>query len=239
MASYDFAAEVPLPAAVGVRRDGSFAAIMDSVAAVNYYTDVIGFGANTGLNRRQMQPLGVRYFMPTGMTCSNGKPAHLYVDSTPKGDLLGARVKTALEQSGLPPMRGLAPGILEDARDALNPLPLLSAASSSGVPLCQEVDLPVGDLNENIRSPSDPATEWVTDADVRWDAGSRTWRLRRWVQRRDARGRPQWAAEEGFESPAAATRRQRRSLAALVGVALGTALAAVAVAAWGGGGVRP
>lgn len=232
MANYDFAAEVPLPAAVGVRRDGSIGAIMDSVAAVNYYTDVIGFGTKTGINRRDMQPLGVRYFMTTGMTCSNGEAAHLYVDSTPKGDLLGRRVKKALEQSGLPNLRGLAPGIMEDARDALNPLPLLSAAYSSGVPLCEQVDLPVGDLNGNIRSPEEPDTVWVPDPDVRWDGASGTWRLRRWVQTRDAHGAPQWAEPgEGFEDVSA--RRRARTLRVLTVAA--TAVGAVALAVLFGG----
>jgi hypothetical protein len=203
-APYSFADELPIPAQIGVRRDGSVDGIMAAVAGVNYYTDAIGFGTATGINTQSgMKPLGLRSFLATGLTCSNGQPAYEYWDSTPQGDLLGARVQQALTASGLPGLRGLGPGIAEDARDALNPLPLFQAAAGTGVPVCTLATLPVGDLNNNLRSPNDPTVVWVPDADVQWSGGQ--WLLSRWVQATDAAGNLQWAAgvsttTEGFQA---------------------------------------
>lgn len=179
--SYSFDNEIKSPKEIGVRADGSPGGILDAVSGVNYYSDVIGFGQKTLFNFTDMQPMGIRYFMPTGAVCSNGAQMWEYVDSIPKGDLLGNRVKNALQDMGLPGMRGLAPGIMEDARDALNPMPLFRAAMGSGYPKCKQVTLPVGDGYGNIRSPSD-GTLWIKG---RVDPGPTQ---TKWVQDRDANG---------------------------------------------------
>jgi hypothetical protein len=181
--SYSFDNEIKSPKEIGVRADGSPGGILDAVSGVNYYSDVIGFGQKTMFNFTDMQPMGIRYFMPTGSTCSNGAQMWEYVDSIPKGDLLGSRVKNALQDMGLPGMRGLAPGIMEDARDALNPMPIFRAAMGSGYPKCRQVTLPVGDGYGNIKSPAD-GTLWIKG---RVDAGPKQ---TRWVQDKDVNGIP-------------------------------------------------
>jgi hypothetical protein len=181
--SYSFDNEIKSPKEIGVRADGSPGGILDAVSGVNYYSDVIGFGQKTMFNFTDMQPMGIRYFMPTGSTCSNGAQMWEYVDSIPKGDLLGNRVKNALQDMGLPGMRGLAPGIMEDARDALNPMPIFRAAMGSGYPKCKQVTLPVGDGYGNISSRHD-GTLWIKG---RVDAGPTQ---TKWVQDRDANGIP-------------------------------------------------
>lgn len=178
--SYSFADELKSPLEIGVRDDGSPDGIAKAVAGVSYYSDVMGFGEATGLNKmingNNVTPMGIRYFMPTGSTCSNGAQMWAYIDTIPKGDLLGNRVKQALSDMNLPGMRGLAPGIMEDARDALNPMPMFRAAMGSGYPKCKQVKLPVGDGNGQIKSPYDgqvwikgrvdpgpTQTKWVQD----------------------------------------------------------------------------
>lgn len=180
--SYSFSDELKSPKEIGVGDDGSPGGIMKAVAGVGYYTDVIGFGQSTGINYmvngNNMAPMGIRYFMPTGATCSNGAQMWEYVDSMPKGNLLGNRVKQALSDMNLPGMRGLAPGILEDARDALNPMPMFRAAMGTGYPKCKQITLPVGDGYGNVKSPYDGSvwikgkidpgpvqTKWVQDTD--------------------------------------------------------------------------
>jgi hypothetical protein len=181
--SYSFDNEIKSPKEIGVRADGSPGGILDAVSGVNYYSDVIGFGQKTMFNFTDMQPMGIRYFMPTGSTCSNGAQMWEYVDSIPKGDLLGNRVKTALSDMGLPGMRGLAPGIMEDARDALNPMPIFRAAMGSGYPKCKQVTLPVGDGYGQISSRHD-GTLWIKG---KIDPGPTQ---TKWVQDRDASGIP-------------------------------------------------
>ena len=181
--AYSFDNEIKSPKEIGVRADGSPGGILDAVSGVNYYSDVIGFGQKTMFNFTDMQPMGIRYFMPTGSTCSNGAQMWEYVDSIPKGDLLGNRVKTALQDMGLPGMRGLAPGIMEDARDALNPMPIFRAAMGSGYPKCKQVTLPVGDGYGQIASRHD-GTVWIKG---KVDAGPTQ---TKWVQDKDASGIP-------------------------------------------------
>lgn len=185
--SYSFSDELKSPKEIGVGDNGSVDGIMKAVAGVGYYTDVIGFGESTGINNmvngNNMAPMGLRYFMPTGATCSNGAQMWEYVDSMPKGNLLGNRVKQAISDMGLPGMRGLAPGIMEDARDALNPMPMFSAAMGTGYPKCKQVTLPVGDGYGNIKSPHD-GTVWIKG---KVDPGPKQ---TKWVQDRDQNGYP-------------------------------------------------
>jgi len=197
--SYSFSDELKSPKEIGVGDDGSPGGIMRAVAGVGYYSDVIGFGESTGINKMvnggNMAPLGIRYFMPTGATCSNGAQMWEYVDSIPKGDLLGTRVKRALSDMGLPGMRGLAPGIMEDARDALNPMPMFHAAMGSGYPKCKQVTLPVGDGYGNLKSPHDGKV-WIKG---RVDPGPVQ---TKWVQDRDGDGYPMFLSQIDFQNDA-------------------------------------
>ncbi len=70
----------------------------------------------------------------------------VYVNGIPEGNIFGDRVKQALQRLKMPNLRGLAPGIMEDARDALNPIPILNSAFGSGYVQCKQVELPVGDF---------------------------------------------------------------------------------------------
>jgi len=195
--SYSFADELPAPNEIGVRDGGDVGAIMDSAAGINYYVDAIGFGQKTLFNKTDLSPLGIRYFMPTGSTCSNGAQMWEYIDTTPKGNLLGKRVDSSLAAMGLPRMRGLAPGILEDARDALNPLPIFGAAMGSGYPKCKQVIMEVGDLNGRIASPYDSSNVWIKGT---VDTSSGRPRQTRWVQDRDSRGYPLFMSQVDFET---------------------------------------
>jgi hypothetical protein len=235
--AYSFADELPVPGEIGVRAGGDPGAIFDAAAGVNYYVDAIGFGQKTMFNFTDMQPLGLRYFISTGATCSNGALMWEYVDTTPKGDILGQRVDKALGSMGLPRMRGLAPGILEDARDALNPMPIFRAAMGSGYPKCTKVTLPVGDLKGNIRSPYDQNVQWIKG---HVDPGPAQ---TKWVHAKDGDGNPIFMNStdyqnepkiyypdgspiEGFENPAFWEKYiDKRTMAGLMfaGVVLGVA----------------
>jgi len=161
---YSFADELSTPSELGIGRDGSFSGIMRAVAGVNYYVDAIGFGEATGLAKMSgmdQVPLGIQYFMKTGATCSNGADMYEYVSTIPKG--LPGRVGSEVQKTMGVQFRGLAPGIVEDAAGALNPLPLFQSVIGSGYAQCKKVTLPVGDLKGQVRSGFDPSNVWVTD----------------------------------------------------------------------------
>lgn len=181
---YSIADNIPMPNEIGVRQESSISAIIDSVGGINYYVDVIAFGGPSFLDSHSPQPLGIRYFLNTDMKCSNGATMSEYMDGVTKGDLLGTRVEEALAGAGLPGLKGLAPGILENARDALDPRPILSAAMGTGYPVCQKVACPVGDVNGGITN-AETGTSYLVDP-VQFDGT--TPRQTRWVQAYDSTG---------------------------------------------------
>jgi hypothetical protein len=188
---YDYTNELAAPSEIGVRAGGSFDDVMGAMAGFNYYIDAIGFGQSTGMAKSrglQNQRLGIRYFMKTGMKCSNNADMHEYIDTVPKG-LPGRAGKEAQKTLGVE-LRGLAPGIVEDAASALNPVRLFTAAMGTGYAQCKKVTLPVGDERGRLASPYDGAkwvegpveykggvphqTRWVFDKDISQEAFDKT-----------------------------------------------------------------
>jgi len=158
---YSVSNDIKLPGALNVRQESSFGAIFDAVGGVNYYLDTIAFGSATGFDQGDPYPLGIRYYLDTGLKCSNGATMNEYVDGVTKGDLLGERVAKGLESAGLPGMKGLAPGMLENARDALDPRPIFAAVTGTGYPVCQQVSCPVGTYNGKITTNDEPNVPFI------------------------------------------------------------------------------
>lgn len=165
--SYNYADELSTPSEIGVTRDGSAEGIIRAVAGVNYYVDAIGFGENTVMSAAEaknnpafrQRPLGISYFIDTGATCSNGEKMYEYISTIPSG--LPGRVGSEIKKTLKVDFRGLAPGIMQDAVSALNPLPLFKAVTGSGYHECELVEKQVGDLKGQIRSPYDPKNVWI------------------------------------------------------------------------------
>lgn len=162
--NYSFADELRTPSELGIGRDGSFDGIMRAVGGVNYYTDAIGFGESTMLAKTlgmHQRPMGIRFFVKNGLTCSNGADMYDYIDTTTKG--LHGRVGNEVKKTLGVNFAGLAPGMIESSAEALNPVPLFKAASASGYPRCKKVTLPVGDGEGRIKSGWDPKNVWITE----------------------------------------------------------------------------
>jgi hypothetical protein len=120
---YDFADSLPTPNQVGVHRGDSLDSVIDATKGAAYYVDMIGFGQPSNAFTQSMgnkpKPLGINYFIRTGIRCSNGADMWHYVEGIPTGKAFGGRIKQALQGPGHPGLRGLAPGIMEDAEDVL------------------------------------------------------------------------------------------------------------------------
>jgi hypothetical protein len=178
------------PQQIGVTVGDSMGDVINAVKGVGFYSDQIGFGApSTGLTQGMpLQPLGVNYFIKTGLTCSNGADMWQYMEGIPQGNALGNKLKDTMAEMGLPPLKGLAPGMIEDAENALNPAPLMNAMFGSGYPQCKQVTLPVGDAYGRI---SDSTTDenWIGDLTglKQTDNG---YVQTRWVQDTDRNGNP-------------------------------------------------
>lgn len=206
------------PPQIGVNVGDSMDDVINAVKGVGFYTDQIGFGApSTGLTQGMpLQPLGVNYFMKTGLTCSNGAEMWQYIQGIPQGDALGTKLKDVMAEMGLPPLKGLAPGMIEDAENALNPSPLINALFGSGYPQCKQATLPVGDAYGRIADP-DTGEMWISNPETATNTGS-GYTQTYWIQDTDSQGNPinlsrdQWVAaaktfnsdgtpkKEGFQS---------------------------------------
>lgn len=193
---YDFAGELKAPDQVGVRRDDTMESVVNAAKGMMYYTDMIGFGESSSPFTRGMdfQRLGINFFIPSGLRCSNGADMWTYFQGIPDGTGLGERIKVTLERMDLPAMRGLAPGILEDTKAALNPQPLMQAAFGNVYPVCQKVTLPVGDEKGKLGDGTNVWIKQLTPNDIIYKNGMP--HQERWVQAMDKEGNPVFITQE-------------------------------------------
>ena len=178
---FSFADEIPTPYQIGVYSGGDFDAIQGALAGVSYYVDTIGFGSQSAVSQTlgapNQTPIGLQYFMKTGIKCSNGQDMYDYVNSIPQGDALGQRIGTAIQNTMGVGLKGLGPGMVEDAENALNPMPILQAVAGNPFPRCKQVRLPVGDQNGTLQSSDGDI--WVEPDGIDYD-GSQPMQTR-WI----------------------------------------------------------
>jgi hypothetical protein len=206
--SYSPIDSLKTPGQIGVKVGNSMGDVINAVKGVAFYTDTIGFGeSSSGLTRGMpLAPLGINYFLNTGQKCSNGATMYNYFEGIPRGDALGTRVQGAMKEMGLPGLRGLAPGMIEDAKSALNPGPMLNALLGSGYPQCKQVTRQVGDMYGKIRDPS-TGEPWIESPETAFAGKDGLMYQTRWVQDTDTRGNPinltkeQWAKQPKSFNP--------------------------------------
>jgi hypothetical protein len=196
---YDFQAALPTPASIGVRRDNTMGSVTDAARGVAYYADVIGFGQSSSALTRGMdfKPLGINYFLKTGIKCPNNEDMYMYIEAIPKGDMVGKYVQNALKEVGFPELRGLAPGMIEDVKAGLDPTDIFRAAFGDSFPKCVYVEKPVGDAAGRIENPDGS----VYIAGPTYKKDGLTYQ-RRWVQERDRNGSPIFLTKAEYEAEA-------------------------------------
>ncbi len=107
-----------------------------------------------------------------------------YIELIPKGDAFGKNLQRGMASiGGGVELRGLAPGVIEDAKNALNPAPLLRPLFGSGYAHCKKVTKRVGDQYGRLKDnegnpwvdPKEPVesigglpyqTKWVFDRET-------------------------------------------------------------------------
>lgn len=195
------------PNQIGVQVGSNISDVVSAVKGVGFYSDQIGFGApSTGLTSgMDLRPLGVNYFIKTGVKCSNGADMWHYMQGITQGDALGEKMKNVMADMGMPPLQGLAPGMIEDAKNALDPSPLMNALFGSGYPQCKQATMPVGDSYGKIAD-STTGEPWISNPETARQEGG-GWVQTRWIQDTDRRGNPvnlsrdQWAAAAKTHNP--------------------------------------
>jgi hypothetical protein len=210
---YDFSDNIPMPDTVGARPGSDMGSVFNAMGAAAYYVDMIGFGESTNplSSGRGVKPLGVNYFVKTGLKCPNNEDMWIYIKGIPEGTALGTRVKNAMARMGLPGLKGLAPGAIEDVKDALDPNPVLNAVFGSGYPDCVRVTLPVGDQDGRWKKPLyddngniiGEGAPYIVGRPENQSGGAYTGGTpyqTRWIQRMDRNGRPINLTKEQYEA---------------------------------------
>ena len=149
---FSYAAAIPAPKTLGIGPGDSYGSVMTAIGGVAYYSDTIGFGAPSSKwdDGANLKPIGIQVWMRTGVKCSNGAHMWTYMNGIPQGTALGTIVANKLSEAGLPPLRGLAGGIMEDLEAAFDPSPIMQSVFGTGFPACKLVEMPVGDQDGNI-----------------------------------------------------------------------------------------
>lgn len=196
---YDFQAAVPGPSSIGVRRGNSMDSVINATKGVAYYVDVIGFGESSNSLTRSMKfsPIGFNYFIKTNIKCPNGEFMYKYITGIPQGDALSKYVGDELKKSMGVGLKGLAPGMIEDAKAGLNPADLLRGALGDSYGDCVYVRLPVGDSNGNIYNP-DGSKFIETPVELIDGKAYQS----HWVQKLDARGNPIYIDKDVYDKKA-------------------------------------
>lgn len=188
--TYDYSAAIPMPNQVGVRQDSSLSSVIDAVKGMAFYMDTIGFAEPSSSLTQGMPlyPIGINYFMPTYQTCPNGARMWTYINGIPKGDALGSSVQNAFKASGFPALKGLAPGMVEDTKVAMNPKPFINAIIGDPFPDCEQKTLPIG-----------TSTGVTTDLPgVQFELQGGRPVQTKWVQKTDGRGKPVFISREKY-----------------------------------------
>lgn len=196
--NYDFSANLRRPAQIGVRRDNSFGSVLDAAKGVAYYMDTIGFGESSSSFTRGMpfDKLGINFFTKSGLTCDNGADMWLYFEGIPRGDALGSGMQKAMAEMKLPQLKGLAPGMIEDSKAALNPKPVLQAVFGTPYPKCKRVRLPVGDSRGRTRD-DQTGDVWVLGPT---EVSNGLQYQTRWVQDTKPNGDPIYLSREQYDA---------------------------------------
>jgi hypothetical protein len=199
---YDFAGNVPTPDGpeVHISSCGRLQCIIDAAKGILYYSDTVAFGqASSGLTAGYTyKKLGINFFTKTGLTCSNGAQMHSYFEGIPKGDGFGKKLQKVMRGMGMPEMRGIAPGILEDTQHAMNIKPVLQSAFGNVYPICEQVTLPVGDDYGQLQDPDpDVGDKWIKGS-VQYING-RPYQTR-WVQKKNQKGEPIYISKDEWDA---------------------------------------
>lgn len=210
---YDYSGEMKTPSNLGIRMgDGSWSGITNAAAGVNFYGDMLGYGESTGFAAgagMRQHPMGLRFFVKTGGTCSNGAEMYDYVSTVPSG--VQGRLGNEIKQTMGVNLQGLAPGILEDAVTALNPMPMYDAMIGSGFAKCKKISLPVGDVNGALKSKE--GAVWIDPATVAYQNGKpyqSRWVFDSWISANEYNTTPKTNTKEGFCGGCESNTYQRR-----------------------------
>jgi hypothetical protein len=161
MTSYNYAANVRAPRAIGMSPDGNLRALGNDITGLISYTQLLIEG--TGKASATGQPMGNRYFLKTMATCRDNDSGdivdrYIYINNIPIGNIpfisesLGGNISK---------FRGLIPGLSSNL-EVFNPATITRGFTAGSMPTCRAITMGTVDVNNRVGS----ETRHVTDVDI-------------------------------------------------------------------------
>lgn len=148
--NYPYYKYINTPESLGASSKGTLDALQSDVIAMTYY--VQGVLVEGKSKAGHATPLGNKYFMSTGATCTapdgTSQPRYVYINNVPDGAI--PLISSAMGVN-LTEFEGLVPGVLEDLT-YINPLKLFTAFSEGTD--CQQITMEVKDISNNVTEES-------------------------------------------------------------------------------------
>jgi hypothetical protein len=161
MTSYNYAANVRTPGAIGMSPDGTLTALGNDITGLISYTQLLVEG--TGKASATGQPMGNKFFLKTMGTCQDIDTGdtvdrYIYINNIPMGNIPFISESIGGNFSSF---RGLIPGMFSDM-EVFNPVTIAKGFMAGSMPSCRAINMGTVDVNNNVAS----ETQFVADVDI-------------------------------------------------------------------------
>lgn len=161
MTTYNYAANVRTPGAIGMSPDGTLTALGNDITGLISYTQLLVEG--TGKASATGQPMGNKFFLKTMGTCQDIDSGdtvdrYIYINNIPMGNIPFISESIGGNFSSF---RGLIPGMFSDM-EVFNPITIAKGFTAGSMPSCRAITMATVDVNNNVGS----ETQFVADVDI-------------------------------------------------------------------------
>ena len=166
--NYQYWNWIKSPQELGMSESGNLGALGNDIIGLIEYVEtlVAGGGAqrSNSSGKGSGDPLGDRYFLKTGATCTDvntneNVTRYIYIDNIPNGDI--PFISGALD-TNFSAIEGIIPGVMSSTVN-INPFQIFQAFMEGTDPSCASVTLPVRDISNNVNYD----TQHLTFADIK------------------------------------------------------------------------
>lgn len=149
--NYEYWNWIKSPQELGMSESGNLGALGNDIIGLIEYVETLVAGGGAQRAPGENDPLGDRYFLKTGATCTdvntNEKVTrYIYIDNIPNGDI--PFISGALD-TNFSAIEGIIPGVMSSTVN-INPFQIFQAFMEGTDPSCASVTLPVRDISNNI-----------------------------------------------------------------------------------------
>ena len=160
---YKYYKFIKSPGELGMSSEGTLEVLGKNIKGIISYTQLLVSGKGDANGSNTGKPLGNKFFMDTGSTCSdvdtsNNVSRSIYVDNVPSGSIPFLTSGTGVQFSEF---EGLVPGTLENLT-RINPIKIFKTFTNGANPTCRAITMEV--INKD--SDSSFETKYITDDDI-------------------------------------------------------------------------